>query len=78
MPIFKNFQLLKENTDLELYIKKIGEKHFELWNAKENKLIGSFTASTEGELDTLKNIIVQILLIQLRSKHQVKNKMKLM
>ena len=40
--------------ELELYIKKIGEKHFELWNAKENKLITSFSDSPVSDLDTLK------------------------
>ena len=39
LPIFKNFKLINENIELELFIKKIREKHFELWNAKENKLI---------------------------------------
>ena len=53
LPIFKNFQLTNENTELELYIKKIGEKHFELWNAEENKLITSFSASSVSDLDTL-------------------------
>ena len=55
LPIFKNFQLVNENIDLELYIKKIGEKHFELWNAKENKLITRINDSSVGDLDTLKD-----------------------
>lgn len=54
LPIFKNFQLTNENVDLELYIKKLGEKHFELWNAKENKLITSISDPSVGDLDTLK------------------------
>ena len=54
LPIFKNFQLINENIELELYIKKIGEKHFELWNAKENNLITSFSASPVSDLDTLR------------------------
>lgn len=53
LPIFKNFQLMNENIDLELYIKKTSEKHFELWNAKENKLITSFSDSSVDDLDTL-------------------------
>ncbi|HMN25286.1 MAG TPA: Wzz/FepE/Etk N-terminal domain-containing protein, partial [Ignavibacteriaceae bacterium] len=54
LPIFKNFQLINENIELELFIKKIGEKHFELWNAKENNLITSLSASPDSDLDTLK------------------------
>ena len=54
LPIFKNFQLMNENIDLELYIKKISEKHFELWNAKENKLITSISDSPVSDSDTLK------------------------
>jgi capsular exopolysaccharide synthesis family protein len=54
LPIFKNFQLLNENIELELYVKKTGEKHFELWNAKENNLITKFSASPVSVLDTLK------------------------
>ncbi len=54
LPIFKNFQLMNENIELELYIKKIGEKQFELWKAEENKLITSFSDSSLGDLDTLK------------------------
>ncbi len=57
LPIFKNFQLMNENTELELYIKKIGEKRFELWNAKENNLITSFSAAPVSDLDTLKEYI---------------------
>jgi capsular exopolysaccharide synthesis family protein len=53
LPIFKNFHLINENIELELYIKKIGEKHFELWNAEENKLLTSFSASSVSDLDTL-------------------------
>ena len=53
LPIFKNFRLINENIELELYIKKISEKHFELWNAKENKLITSLSASSVSDLDTL-------------------------
>jgi capsular exopolysaccharide synthesis family protein len=52
-PIFKNFQLMNENMEMELYIKKIGEKRFELWNAKENKLITSLSDLSPGNLDTL-------------------------
>ena len=54
LPIFKNFQLINENIELELYIKKIGEKHFELWSVKDNNLITSFSASSVSDLDTLK------------------------
>ena len=54
LPIFKNFKLVDENVDHELYIKKIGEKRFELWNAKENKLITSLSDISAGDLDTLK------------------------
>lgn len=54
LPVFNNFQLINENIELELYIKKIGEKHFELWNSKENKLISSFSDSSLVDLDTLK------------------------
>ena len=53
LPIFKNFKLINENIELELFIKKIGEKHFELWNAKENNLITSFSASSVSDLDTV-------------------------
>lgn len=53
-PVFKNFQLMNENIELELFIKKIGEKRFELWNAKENKLITRFIDSSVDVLDTLK------------------------
>lgn len=54
LPIFKNFQLLNDYTELELYIKKTGEKHFELWNAKKNKLITNFSASSSSDVDTMK------------------------
>lgn len=54
LPVFKNFQLMNENIELELFIKKIGEKRFELWNAKENKLITRFIDSSVDVLDTLK------------------------
>ena len=53
LPIFKNFQLIDDYTELELYIKKISEKRFELWNAEENKLITSFNSSPVIDLDTL-------------------------
>jgi capsular exopolysaccharide synthesis family protein len=53
LPIFKNFHLLDDYRELELFIKKISEKHFELWNAKENKLITSFKDFSISELDTL-------------------------
>jgi capsular exopolysaccharide synthesis family protein len=53
LPIFKNFHLLDDYRELELFIKKISEKHFELWNAKENKLITKFKDFTISELDTL-------------------------
>lgn len=53
LPIFKNFQLINENIELSLYIKKIADEHFELWNAEENKLITSFNASSENNVDTL-------------------------
>ncbi|MBK7631090.1 MAG: polysaccharide biosynthesis tyrosine autokinase [Ignavibacteriales bacterium] len=54
LPIFKNFKLIDENIELVVYIKKIGEKHFELWNAKENKLITIMSDSFVGDSDTLK------------------------
>lgn len=54
LPIFKNFQLIDDYRELELYIKKISENRFELWNAKENKLIKSFNGSSVSELDTVK------------------------
>jgi capsular exopolysaccharide synthesis family protein len=54
LPIFKNFKLMNENIELELFIKKTGDKHFELWNAKENNLITKFNASPVSNLDTLK------------------------
>ena len=46
LPIFKNFKLVNENTDRELFIKKTGIKNFELWDAKNNELITSFKTST--------------------------------
>lgn len=54
LPIFKNFQVMNENIELELFIKKTGEKRFELWNAKENNLITKFSASPVKTIDTLK------------------------
>lgn len=53
LPTFKNFQLLDDYRELELYIKKISEKRFELWNAEENKLVASFNSSSIIDLDTL-------------------------
>jgi capsular exopolysaccharide synthesis family protein len=55
LPIFNNFQLLNEYTELELYINKTDEKHFELWNAKANELIASFQTSFLSDLDTLED-----------------------
>ena len=54
IPIFKSFQLMNENIELELFIKKTGEKHFELWDANENKLITSISDSSLGDIDTIK------------------------
>jgi capsular exopolysaccharide synthesis family protein len=58
LPIFKNFQLIDDYRELELYIKKISEKRFELWSVEENKLITSFNASSLSDLDTLKEYYV--------------------
>lgn len=55
LPIFKNIELLNEYIELELYIKKISENRFELWNADSNKLITSFNATYSSNSDTLKN-----------------------
>ena len=54
LPIFKNFKLLNDYTELELYIKKISEDRFELWDAKENKLLTSFNDFSVDELDSVK------------------------
>jgi hypothetical protein len=53
LPTFKNFHLLDDYRELELFIKKIGETDFELWNAKENKLITAFKNLSINPLDTL-------------------------
>lgn len=55
LPRFKDFHLINENIELELYIKKIGEKQFELWNSKENKLITKLSDSPLDDSDTLKD-----------------------
>ena len=54
LPSFKNFQLMNENIELELFIKKIGEKQYELWNSKEGKLITSLGDLPLADLDSLK------------------------
>lgn len=53
LPIFKNFKLLNEYLELELYIKKISEDRFELWNVEDNKLIKEFSTTSNNNLDTL-------------------------
>ncbi|MCZ7615862.1 MAG: hypothetical protein M5T52_20500 [Ignavibacteriaceae bacterium] len=55
LPIFKNFQLLNDYTELELYIIKTGEKSFELRDVPDNKLITSFNSSSVSDSDTLKD-----------------------
>jgi tyrosine-protein kinase Etk/Wzc len=54
LPIFKNFKLIDDYKELELYIKKINDRRFELWNAGENKLITSFDDFSLNEVDTVK------------------------
>ncbi len=54
LPIFKNVELKDDYTERELYIEKISEKRFELWDVEENKLITSFNSSSVSDLDTLK------------------------
>lgn len=73
LPVFKNFQLINENIDLELYIKKIDENHFELWNAKENNLITNFSAAPASELDTLKEFYVANVLDSIQTLEENKN-----
>lgn len=46
LPVFKNLRLNDENTEMELFIKKIGSKTFELWNFDTNKLIKVFKVSS--------------------------------
>ncbi|MDY0081691.1 MAG: polysaccharide biosynthesis tyrosine autokinase [Ignavibacteriaceae bacterium] len=53
-PVFRNFQLLNDYTEIEYYIKKISQNRFELWNDKENKLITSFNDFSVSESDSVK------------------------
>mgnify|MGYP000043431598 CR=1 FL=1 len=39
LPVFKNFLLLDDYKELELYIEKTGENRYELLNAKDDKLL---------------------------------------
>jgi capsular exopolysaccharide synthesis family protein len=52
LPTFKNFKLIDDYRELELYISKINENRFELWNAKDNKLLTSFNDFTVNGLVT--------------------------
>ncbi len=55
-PVFKNFQLINETIEIDLFIKKIGEKKFELWNFKDNNLITSFGTSDATASDTVYSV----------------------
>ncbi len=55
-PVFNNFELLNKNSDFELYIKKTGNKNYELWNAEKNKLIKSFNSSISSNLNIRSDI----------------------
>jgi tyrosine-protein kinase Etk/Wzc len=53
LPVFKNFQLLDDYKEFDLYIKKTGKNRFDLLNAKDDKLITSFNGFTINNIDTL-------------------------
>jgi tyrosine-protein kinase Etk/Wzc len=53
LPIFKNFQLLDDYKELELYIKKTDKNRFALFDEKNDKLITSFNGFTEDKIDSL-------------------------
>ncbi len=56
LPIFKNFLLLDDFRELELYIEKTSENSFELWNSEENKSITSFSSPSVEDRDSLNDL----------------------
>jgi tyrosine-protein kinase Etk/Wzc len=53
LPVFKNFLLLDDYKELELYIKKTNKNRFALFDEKTDKLITSFNGYTVGKIDSL-------------------------
>lgn len=53
LPKIKYLKIKDENTELELFIKKIATNKFELWDVEKNKLIISFNVSSVSKSDSL-------------------------
>lgn len=53
LPKIKYLKIKDENTELELFIKKIATNKFELWDVEKNKLIISFNVSSVTKSDSL-------------------------